>query len=229
MRRLRPIRDERGMGLVELMVATSAGTIIFAGLTMVVIGTMHQTTRVTDRVHATQDARTVLHRLVTEIHSSCVAPQTAPVREGSSGTSLRFVHKRGSEVAPNPTLSTVTLSGNTLSQSDYAWQSGVAPNWTFSTTPTTRTLMTNVGAPSEGAAVFRFFSYSGGQISSTPLSVPLDSTNAAKTVEVRIALKVSPPSESIADANGAAVVQDSALLRLTPPSYSTGANNLPCE
>jgi hypothetical protein len=217
------------MGLVELMVATSAGTIIFAGLTMVVVGTMHQTTRVTDRVHATQEARTVVHRLVTELHSSCVAPQTTPVRAGSSGTSLSFVHQRSSQVAPKPTLTTVSLSGTTLSQSDYAWQSGEAPNWTFSATPQTRTLVTNVAAATEGGPVFSYYGYSGGQISGTPFSVPLDSTSATKTVEVRIGVRVSPPPESVKDTGASAVVQDSALLRLTPPSYSTGANNLPCE
>lgn len=223
------LREQRGTTLVELLVAISAGTVVFAGLTMVVTGSLHQTTRITDRVHATQEARTAVHRLTVELHSACVAPQIAPVREGSTGSSLSFVHKAGAEVAPKPTLSTVTLSGGTLTQADYAWESGSAPDWTFETTPTTRTLLTRVSAPSGSVPVFRYYEYSNGQIATPPLETPLDSENAARAAQVDVAVKVSPPGRPVTDAGGAAIVQDSALLRFTPPSYSTSAVNLPCE
>ena len=80
------IADERGTTLVELLVALMTGMVIIFALTMVIITTMHGTSRVNARVDATQRARIVMTRLIEQLHSACVAPQIAPVREDSTGT-----------------------------------------------------------------------------------------------------------------------------------------------
>ena len=80
--------------------------VVFFGLTMMVLASMHDTTRITNRVHSTQNARTALHEMITELHSACVVRFLTPVQAESSGTSLRFIHANGSEVSPKPTLST---------------------------------------------------------------------------------------------------------------------------
>ncbi|MEX2108387.1 MAG: hypothetical protein WD827_05830 [Solirubrobacterales bacterium] len=229
-KRFKSIRDdERGMTLIELLVATLAGVIIFFGLTMIVIAAMHQTTRITNRVHTTQQARSALHRIITELHSSCVAPKVAPVIQGSTGTTLKFIHQTGSAVSPVPVMREISLSGTTLSESTYS-VTGTTPKWTPTTTKlSTQTLRTRVSAISGSIPVFRYYAYSGGQISSTPLAVPLSSADAAKAVQVNVAFKVSAPGSSITDAKAAAHVEDSVLLRFTPPTFSTSASNLPCE
>ncbi len=226
--RLNLVRDQRGMTLIELVVATTAGAIIFLGLTTVVITSMHTTTRITNRVHATQKARTVVHGVVSSLHSACVVSQFAPIQTGSTGTSLSYISATGSAVVPTPAFKTVSLSGTTLSESTYAKTGGSAPKWTFSSTPSTRTLMTRV-SPSSGSGIFSYYGYASGQVSTTPFSTPLSSTDAAKTVQVTVALKVAPPSATITDAKAAANVRDSALLRFTPPTFATSASNLPCE
>lgn len=218
------------MTLIELVVATAAGAVVFMGLTMVVIASMHQTTRTTNRVHATQEARQVLQRIVTELHSACVAADVAPIQPNSTGTSISYVYQTGSGAALTPVLHQVTLTGTTLSMSTYQSTSGSTPQWTFSTTPSsTSTLMTNVSAVSGTVPVFSYYAFANGQISSTPLAVPLSATNAAQAVQVNVALKVSPRSAPVADASGAAIVQNSALLRFTPPAANVNAANLPCE
>ena len=227
--RLEPIRDESGVTLVELMVAITTGLVILSALTMVILTTLHGSVRVTARVHATQRARVALANLMEELHSACVTPEISPVKENSSGTALRFVHQTGSEVAPTPILSVVTLSGDTLSQSDYEPTGGTAPNWTFSETPSsTRTLLTGVSPVPPSSSIFSYYSYSGGTISTTPQTTPLSESEAALTVEIHAALAAAPENTPVADAGASASVQNSATLRLTPPSFNEGSPARPC-
>jgi Tfp pilus assembly protein PilW len=229
-RRLDLIREERGVTVIELVVATLAGMTVFLGLTMVVVGAMHQTTRVSKRVHATQDARTVLHRIVTELHSACVSADVAPIQQNSSGTSMSFVYQTGSAPSLTPVLRQVTLTGSTLTLTTYNATSGSTPKWTFNSTPaSTQTLITGVSAVSGSIPLFRYYKYENGLISTTPLSVPLSAANAAVAVQVNLAVKVSPPGSTVTDAKAAGIVQDSALLRFTPPAYNPAATNPPCE
>jgi hypothetical protein len=228
--RLDRIRDERGVTVVELIIGTLSGMTVFLGLTMVVLGAMHQTTRVSQHVHATQEARTVLHRIVTELHSACVSAEVAPIQEKSSGTSMTFVYQTGSAAALTPVLRQVTLSGGTLTLSTYNSTSGSTPKWTFSSTPaSTQTLLTGVSAVSESVPLFRYYKYENGVISATPLTVPLSAADAAVAVQVNLALEASPPGSTVTDAKAAGVVQDSALLRFTAPAYKPTAINPPCE
>jgi type II secretory pathway pseudopilin PulG len=232
-RRLDAMRkDERGMTLIELIVATTAGMIIFAGLTAMVLGSMHHSTRVTNRVHATQDARRVVHRITNELHSSCVAQYVVPVQSESTRTKLSFAHAYGSEVTPVPIKTAITLSGTTLTQTDYPVASGSTPSWVFSGTPSsTRTILKNVSPYSTGAAVFTYFKVENGVIAEIPLTgtTELGTTNSQKVVQVNIAMKVTPPGETFTDVNADANVQSSAYLRFTSPTYATTKTNAPCE
>lgn len=224
------LRDERGMTLVELLVATSAGIVVMAGISVSLIVTMRQTDRVTSHVEANQKARITMTKVMDQLHSSCVAPQIAPVLEGSSGTSLTFLHQIGSAISPTPVKSTISLSGTTLSQSDYPVSGGAAPEWVFATTPSSTTrLATGVSAISASVPIFRYFSYIEGKINPTALTVPLSKATAAETVQVNVAFKAAPMNAPpIGDTNGSAEIQNSALLRLTPPGYSSAASNRPC-
>ncbi|MDX6609959.1 MAG: hypothetical protein QOF85_1884 [Solirubrobacterales bacterium] len=228
--RLRPLGDERGTTLIEMLVALMSGMVILAALTALILTTLHGSARVSARVHATQRARIVLTRLMEELHSSCIAPEIAPIQEKSTGTSLRFIHQTGSAVQPTPVLSVVSLSETTLSQSDYQQTGGTAPSWTFSEEPSsTRTLLTSVSPTSPSTSIFSYYTYTNGTISSTPQSTPLESTAAALTVEVRAALTAAPESTPVKDAGASASVRNSATLRLTPPSFNEGSPSRPCQ
>jgi type II secretory pathway pseudopilin PulG len=209
------------MTLIELIVATTTGVIIFAGLTAMVLASMHSSTRVTNRVHATQDARRVVHRITNELHSACVAQYVVPVQPESTRTKLSFAHAYGSEVTPVPIKTAITLSGTTLTQADYPVASGSTPSWVFSSTPSsTRTILKNVSAYTGSAPVFTYFKVENGVLAEIPLS---------GVVQVNIALKVTPASETFTDANADANVQSSAYLRFTSPTYATTKTNSPCE
>ncbi len=222
------VDQEDGYTLIELMTAMTAGLIVFAGLTLVIIATMHHSTRTQNRVHATQEARLVVQQIVTEMHSACVAAEVAPVQPNSGANAIAYVYQTGSGAALTPVLHEVILSGTTLNMLTYPATSGSTPSWTFSNTASaTKTLMTNVAPVETGAPVFSYYAYgSSGVVSSTPLTTPLSATDAAKTVQVNVALKVNARNP---DTNGGAILQNQAFLRFSPPSASSSVVNFPCE
>jgi Tfp pilus assembly protein PilW len=234
------IRDESGTTMVEMLVGLAMGMIVVTGLTLVVVVTMHASARVSARVEATQDGRVVLANVTEQLHSACVYPKMAPVKGGVTGetfastpTKLAFVHAssgQGQAVAPTPILSVISLSGTTLSQSDYSSNGGTAPNWTFSTTASsTKQLMTNVGPIPGRTAIFTYYSYLNGGLSELAASPTLSATNAGKTIDVRIALNTLPRATPVKDQGNDTSIQDSAVLRLTPPSFNENATALPCQ
>jgi type II secretory pathway pseudopilin PulG len=224
-------KDERGMTLVELLVATAMGTTVLAMVTFVLIGTMHFTNRVASHVESGQRARLAMGKVIDQLHSSCVAYDYAPVKEKSSGSLLIFTHQTGSAVQPVPVLSKISLAEGNLTQADYPATGGAAPSWTFATSPTaTTTLATNVSQIGT-TPVFRYYTYNtSGAISSTPLAEPLTKENAESTVQVSVAFGAGPRMLKVAnDAGASTAVQSSALLRLTPASFEAGPENSPCQ
>jgi hypothetical protein len=226
------LRDERGTTLMEVVVALGAGTVVLFALSTIVITTLHGANRVSARVDANQRARLTMTRIVDQLHSACVAPQIAPIQEGSSGTTLIFVHQTGSAVAPTPVKSKIVLEGGTLTQYDYAATSGSAPKWEYATTPSPslgRRLMTKISPIAPSTSIFGYYSYASGQGSPTPLETPLNAERAATAAKVGIAFSAAPLSTPVKDAGAATQIQGSAQLRLTPPSFSGGGVNLPCQ
>lgn len=226
------LRDERGTTLMEVVVALGAGTVVLFALSTIVITTLHGANRVSARVDANQRARLTMTRIVDQLHSACVAPQIAPIQEGSTGTTLIFVHQTGSAVAPTPVRSEIVLAGGTLTQYDYPATGGAAPKWEYATTPSPlqgRRLMTKLSPVAPASGIFGYYSYASGQISPTPLETPLNTERAATAVKVGIAFSAAPLSTPVKDPKAATPIQGTALVRLTPPSFSSGAVNLPCQ
>ncbi len=221
-------RDERGTTLVELMVGLAAGLTVLAGLTTLILVTMNTTNRVSARVHATQDARIALTRVIDQLHSACIAPKVPPIREGSSSTELRFVHATGSAVSPTPILTTITYASGTLTQRDYLWKEGVAPAWVFNTTPSRTAVIASKIAPNGSKPVFSYYGYASGAVSTTPLAVPLSALDASNAIQVTAAFMAEPRSGKPEPA-AAARIQGSASLRLTASSYNPAAPSRPCE
>lgn len=224
------VRDERGTTLAELVVGMAMGSVVMFGLTTLIVVTMHTTTRVSARVDATQRARLVLTRVIDQLHSACIAPKVPPVQKESTSTVLRFVHAAGAAVSPTPVLSVISLSGETLTQSDYALKEGAAPSWVFASTPSSTTqLMTHVSPIGATRPVFSYYGSSSGAVSATPLAPPLTELDASRTIQVSVAFKAAPGSAAAAEEATPARIQGSATLRLTAVSYNKEATSLPCQ
>lgn len=234
----RPIRDQRGFTLVEMLVSISAGTILMLALFGVLDISTTQSARSIDRVESGQRGRTAMEQLVQELHSSCVATSVAPVLASSDGSTLKFISQFGSApvLTPNEHVVTVQPDGskpyNDLVDNVYTATGGTAPNWTFASTPSqTKTLAENVTQAAVNGVTqpyFQYFSYANGNISTTPLAVPLSATDAASAVQVTINITFGPTDGST-DFRRATSLTDGVVLRYIPAIGSTTVANLPCQ
>ena len=218
--------------MVELLVAITAGVVVLAAISAVAIAAMRQTARISTQVEATQRARLVIGHVVEELHSACFAPEIAPVREKSSGTELSFLHQTGSAVAPTPILSKITLSGGTLSQSNYAATRRHSPSLDVQRSDANINRNADdetISPTAPSTSIFSYYSYSNGVISPTPLATPLSASNASIATQVSIALTAAPPNTPVVYQNSGANVQNTVLLRFSPASYNSSVSNLPCQ
>jgi hypothetical protein len=220
------IRDQGGATLIEVTIGMATGMVVLFALTTMIVVTLHSTARVSARVDATQNARLSITRITDQLRSSCVAPRIAPVRAGSTGTSLRFIHQRGSAVVLDPVLSRIDLVGGTLTQYDYAMTGGSMPNWSFALTPSSqRLLATGISPIPPDTAVFTYLGYSGKAINLALPAAPLSAEDAARTVAIRVAFSAAPGGTPVAGVT--APVRDTALLRLTSLAFNKETDE-PC-
>jgi Tfp pilus assembly protein PilW len=213
--------------MIELLVSISATLIVMMGVVTLTTTVLHSQDRINRRVDANSRGRPAMTRIVQGLHSACVTSHIVPIRTGSTGTSISFLSKSGSAVGPTPDLHTVSLSGSTLREAVFP-MTGTAPNWTPLGTPLSNAaLLTNVGAP--GGAIFRYYDFINGGISTTPLPTPLSDTNAARVSYVTIAFTVSPSSGvSSQDLGSPMLLNSGADLRLENAGQFPNQDNLPC-
>lgn len=220
-------RSEAGLTLIEALLALSLSIVVGSALLTIIDFAFHQTNNLAERVNANQRGRTALEDILQRLHSSCVAVSAVPVLGESSGTSLDLLSQEGSQ----PYFSSMTkhriyLSGTTLYDASYTSNGGVAPHWTFPTTPTsTHTVATNV-SQSGSTPIFRYYLYEGGSLSSTPQATPLGESEAKSTAAVAIAFTVGPESVTQKGPSRSIEMSDTVLLRFDPAS-PTGQNT-PC-
>jgi hypothetical protein len=231
LRRRLQLADERGTTLVELVIGTAMGMVVLSALTMLIITSMHASARVTARIHATQNARISLVKIIEELHSSCVVPKIAPVQEKSTGTLLRFSHapaSEGSSATVKPVLSTVALSGTSLVETEYASLGGIPPTFSKTAMGPSHLLATGVAPTPPSSSIFTYYTYSNGMLVAAPQK-ELGLTEANSVIQVKVAFTAFPPKTSISDNNVGASVENSVMLRLTPPSFEAQAGSLPCQ
>jgi hypothetical protein len=234
-------RREDGLTVPELMVTALIGMIVCLGLFTFLDNTSESSERTAARVDAAKVGRPVMAAIMDRLHSTCVAPDVAPILTGSTDRSISFINQTGSAVSPEPVKRTITFdqTAGTLTETVYPVSSGAAPSWTFSTTPTVgyprlmlkQVVPAQLGSPSVAVPVFRYYAFDAtGVISTTPLPVPLSATNAAKTVQVTVSFAVAPRSAPITtDLEGDETdFSSTAIFRFTPPGESASTENLPC-
>jgi Tfp pilus assembly protein PilW len=227
------MRDERGYTLVELLIGSMVSLVILGAiLAMVQVATGNQS-RISQHVIANQRGRPVMDRLINMLNSACVSPGLAPVREGSTESSMILYSKSGSAVSPVPDRHVVSFTEGKLTET-VAIGSGTEPSdWTFGTPSSPIQLLdavstAQVGEPAESVPLFRYYAYEGGHVAASPLPTPLSATNAAKTVQVNIAFKVAPSVASASVKGASVTLTDATTLRIEPASEDSAQTNLPC-
>jgi Tfp pilus assembly protein PilV len=88
---LEHLHEQDGFTLVEVMVAMVTGLVVVSALFAILEVSLHQTSRITDRVQATQLGDTMLTRITDPLNSACISREATPVQEGSGPTKLIFI------------------------------------------------------------------------------------------------------------------------------------------
>ncbi|HEX3909837.1 MAG TPA: prepilin-type N-terminal cleavage/methylation domain-containing protein [Solirubrobacteraceae bacterium] len=185
-RALRRLGDERGLTLIELLVAMIIGLVVTGALLATLELALRQNTSISDRAQADRTGRTAMNAILEQLHSSCTGfgstaiqgPSTTPVSPLAStgGANLWLLSAYGNSTSGNASVSSVvqhdinwssTGTSNTGQSvgtlTDYAFTgTGESPNWTFSTlstaNATAKVLAKNV-VPLSTSTVFHYWRY----------------------------------------------------------------------
>jgi hypothetical protein len=169
---------ERGLTLIEVLVAMSLG-IIVTGIAFSLLNfSTADVSRITERVQVDQKGRVVLEKLMLGLHSSCVSAEAEPIKIGSNEKALRYVSENAPQNEhgePSAGLPTVTLhevvftpaSGKTEGTlTENSWPSiGVPPAYSFNekVAPAKRTLLKGIkqteNEKKELIPMFRYYRY----------------------------------------------------------------------
>jgi hypothetical protein len=227
------LSGEQGVTLIELLVATLAGLVVsFAAFAILDIS-LHQSSRVADRVSANQRGRVAMENIILKLHSSCVAPETTPVEPGSEGNKLLIVSQTGAEASfAKVTLHEIYLEKGKIIDTSYL-NTGAkpAPNWEFSKVPaSSKTLLTGVTQTENPETkvlipLFQYFRYEGSKLSSTPLPGTLTEATSAEVSAITVGFTTAPESGNVAG-DRTVDLADAVVLRFRPASPS--GSNLPC-
>jgi prepilin-type N-terminal cleavage/methylation domain-containing protein len=246
-------REEHGFTLIEMLVSVLIGTIVTGAAFSFLIFTTEDVSHITARVGVDQTGRLAMQKIVSELHSSCVAPNAVPVLEGSNANVLIFVSQSGEESA----FATVekhkiiykagsgTTEG-TLTEESFKSTGGAAPSYTWSAIPATTRLLTGVRQTEyagKATPIFQYYRYyhegdtppSGhvtppyGEINNTPTAAAT-TKEAEDITKVTVSFTLAPEGkESISFNHDRPVaLEDSATFRLAPSSEASSNPNLPC-
>jgi prepilin-type N-terminal cleavage/methylation domain-containing protein len=241
MRRVRGrLRAQRGMTLVEVMVAMSMALIVSAAVLAIVIVSVHLSSNYADRVDANQLGRLAMEKITQELNSSCVRPNQAPIIAGSSDTQISFYNATNDKPGPIPNQITVSMPSRAQQPGQLVlftqYLSGTPPNWTPTGQTDSRVLadwaaQSTLPGSSTPIPVFQYYAYGqNGVINPTPISPGpqgLTASQAASVTMVRINYQILP-TDGRSDTHRPVDFTGSVTFRVSPPNSQTNATNLPC-
>jgi prepilin-type N-terminal cleavage/methylation domain-containing protein len=248
------LRREDGFTLLELLVSMLAGTVLTMAAFSFLIFTGEDVSHITARVSVDQTGRVALQNIVSQLHDACEAPSITPIQEGSTGSIIKFLSNYGEQSSLPLKLHEIVYtpaSGNkegTLVEKVYERTGGTAPKYTWSSSPTTTTLLSSVRQTQFGSetptAVFQYFRYyqstdsipTGdtsipyGELNPKPINEVKTAAEAEDITKVTVSFTVAPAGHEVVSFNHDRPVplENSVLFRLAPSSESSSNPNLPC-
>jgi Tfp pilus assembly protein PilW len=191
-------RDQAGFTLIETLVAILTGIVVTGALFAILEVSLHQSSRINDRVQADQLGRTAMTHIVDELHTACISPGFGPIQEKSSENTLTFInaYSKEAEIGSKSKETEVyehkiewtgskTSPGN-LVEYTYASSGGAWPTFTFpsSSNPTSVTRIgENIslsevenGGTKETPPIFQYYKY--GTASTSSSTTPLGTLTA---------------------------------------------------
>jgi prepilin-type N-terminal cleavage/methylation domain-containing protein len=217
------MRNERGMTVIELVVAMAIGTIVIAGALTALTRAFQIQKEAVDRTDATQRGRLALESMTRVLRSQvCMGtPRTAVKAADNNSVSVTADLSGGATL---PDKYTLTYSPTAKTMTEYMYDgSGTYPTLIFPSTPTrTRVLLTNVVA-SGSTPIFTYWALqSTGDGANTQLtSVPLSDANMSKVASISINY-TTRPAGTATDDKRATAFKDDVYVRSSDPVNPDG-------
>ena len=248
-------RGEEGFTFVELMVAILCGVIVTGALFGIIDISLRQTTRITDRVQATQHGRIAMTKVIEELHSACLAREFAAVQPTSTSSELRFATAFSEKTVVEPTEAsehsiawsgTYPGFGRLTDKTFRATNASACPKFKFEATATPPNgviVAENVYAQTKEAKevpVFQYYKYStkasagGAEAPTSTLTlVPLKpkealGETAASVAAVQVNLTEAPVSNNLT-LNRSAEFSNLVTLAFASPSSEATITDGPCQ
>jgi Tfp pilus assembly protein PilW len=246
--RLASLTDEAGFGLVETLVAALMGVVLAGAMGLILVVSLHQSTRLSDVVEATQLGRTTMNHIVNELHSACIAPNFEPIQEKSKGNELLFVTAYGKEAQlAGAEMHKIVWSGENGTLIDYSVAStGSWPEFAFGAFPAKGTTIGQhvyqVLRGGKPVPIFQYYKYGTEATSSTttglstltePLTVPeatgLTPVDAEGTSAVLVSFREAPFNNNTNLSRSAEFSNQVTLSFSVPGASSAIKVESPCE
>ena len=254
----RRLRDERGVTLMEALVALATSVVVIGALFTILEVSLTQSVRLSDVAQANQLGRTTMNHIVDELHSTCLAQGFAPVQEKSSEDEPIFVdgYGEGAEVANVGTGATgvredkIVWSPTAETLTDYTYYAtggSASAGYTFasSASPAAGTRIgEHISQLVEGGAkapIFKYYDYkttagtsttaASSQLNETTLT-PEGKTLSAATAESVASVVVSfqsAPIDNRGSLGRSAGLTSQATFAFSAPSVEAASADGPCE
>ncbi len=216
--------EQTGMSLIELMAAISIGMIVLMAGFQLLDRATSVSQEISDRQEAVQRGRLAMETITRQVRSQvCLGDNTEPISYGDDDT-ITFYADLGDGSTPveRRTLTyDATAPGRLVEQVEPG--SGVYPTLNFGVLPSTsRTVLTRMKLATSGGTpqpVFRYYGFQpGGPTGDLELlPTPLSTTDASRTVMVRVAFVAMPDRVNPRDQD-ATTMQDDVYVRIADPA-----------
>jgi prepilin-type N-terminal cleavage/methylation domain-containing protein len=220
------LRSDRGMTLVEMMVAMVIAVVVSLAAFSLIDFTMRRSADVAGRVDADQRGRVAMDQITRQLRSQVCQPSGTPPMVNSTTNPTDAAHAsffvdltNDSDPTVAPQLHTLTYDATKRQIVESAWTAKVNANPsvdpTYSGTGTTRVLLTDV-RPIPGVPVFSYYAFG----STTPMAVPVAAGNLDDISSVAVNLRVTPTgaSTAVADPAGSIDFKNQVTVRLVDPN-----------
>ncbi len=212
--------SEGGFSLAEVLVSIPIGLVLLTAVFTMMRTTTRQSANVTAKVEALQRGRTAMERVTRQLRSQvCPATTGTAITSADSNTMTFYTDMSGGASDPEQHTLTHDPTGQTLTEYDYVG-TGTWPNLSYPGTATrSRELLNNV-TPVSGVPVFRYYKYdANGNVSSTPMTVPVSQSELPRIVSVSVSF-VSKPRVANSSAP-TTTFQSDASVRTSDPNNPT--------
>lgn len=220
------LRDESGVTLTELLAAMGIGLIVLMAGFMLLDRSVTVSQEIADRQQAVQRGRAAMELITRQLRSQvCLGESTEPITYGDAySVSFYADLSDGSQNVETRTLSYEEPDDGPGSIVEEVTPGvGTYPDLTFASGSTvSRALLTGVqpvSAGDEPQPVFRYFAFESGSPTGDlqELATPLSSSDASRTVLVRIAFVALPDRVNPRELD-ATTLEDDVFIRIADPT-----------